>query len=190
MVDETCRAETGSGWAPWPSRRATDSASALIKWGKNTCHLLIHRCTAHKDHAHSTLNFSGGKSFLKVMLSFQGCWGKMKQGQYLKHMLSEWKPHRHRISRELQVSIPHSRLKCPFPGKQGYNGISTYKYMRKEKGGELEDKSCPWFGARESNIGEAEKTHKGQKMNDCLAPKAGRNWCIEYWVVLSKHTGQ
>lgn len=77
--------------------------------------------------------------------------------------------------------------------KQEYSGLCTYGCKKKGMGSgeELEGKFCSGFGTTNHNIGEAEKrTGEGEVVNDCSAPRAGRDWCIEYSVMLSKHTGQ
>lgn len=55
---------------------AVNSISALIKWGKKYLQLLNYRHTAHTDHAHGTLNFSGEKSFTKAMFFLSGTVGE------------------------------------------------------------------------------------------------------------------
>ena len=65
--------------------------------------------------------------------------------------------------------------------------------MKKEvgSGDELEGKSFPGHCTRDQNIAEVEKRmSEGQYVKDCSAPSAGRGWCTEESVVLSKPIGQ
>lgn len=55
---------------------AVNSVSALRKWGKNTCHLLISRHTARVARAHNALKCSGGKSFMKATFILSGMAGE------------------------------------------------------------------------------------------------------------------
>lgn len=163
---------------------AVNSVSALIKWGKNTCHLLTSRHTARTDRAHSTLNFSGGKSFMKATFFLSGTMGE-NETRPMSRTHAQWDIHLTGTGLQLLS-------KSAFP-TQGWNvhswqaGVQwpMYLWIHEERDGiwrGLEGKFFPWYSTRDGNIGE-ERTHEGQSMAACSAPRAGRTdaqsiqWC-------------